>query len=205
MKNKSLYIVSGLIIAASIAILLVFLLLPQKKTNIIIPLNCTAEDIEMEIGQTKINFYQVSHENAIVSFSVDKSDIIDIDKDKIVALNAGKVTVEMTVTVDDKQVKDVFIVTVLANQYTMKFKVASGGTLTGNTLTLTSKECQFYAHFYDKKGEELTDCQIMTAVSGNATLAYEFGMYKLTASSDCLVTFSVSELNFVATLNVIVE
>ncbi|MBO5395003.1 MAG: hypothetical protein J6A28_03770 [Clostridia bacterium] len=199
------YVISGMMIAASLVLLLVFLLVPGKRDGNLIPLNCSVESIEMEIGESKADFYHLSHDEALVSFKVDKEGIIEIDEQKITALKSGVVTVQMTVTLNDQSITEVFVVTVLAEEYSLKITPITDCEVAGNTIYLSGTACQFSVEFINKKGETVEDAQVSYTPTNNARIQFAFGVYMLLASEDCAVTFSVSEYNFSMIFNVIIK
>lgn len=202
-ENKRYYIISAIILAVAVAMLLVFLLIP-KGGKIAAVLNCNAENIQMERGETGNDFYQLSDENAAVEFRVDKEGIISIDKDKIIAQNPGIVNVEIVVTLNGQSISEYFVVTVLADDYVLNLISSSGCTINGNVLTITDSVCEFTIQLLDKNGQIITDKPIVVSASNGADCTMLFGVYRLSATENCVLTLFVNELDFSCSYNVVV-
>ena len=86
----------------------------DNKANLF---NINCQDLNMQVGEVKSNYYTVSIEDATITINVDKEGIIDIDEDKIVANKSGVVNVEVTAMTDGVTAKDSFSVVVADKDY----------------------------------------------------------------------------------------
>lgn len=202
--NKKIYIISGVIFAVAIAILLLFLLLPKDNGDPFEPLNCNADDVVMSVGDIKRDFYTLSDEDATVSFNLDNDGIVEIDDDKIIACRAGVVNVEMVVCLDGQSVSEYFKITVLADDYSLQLTPVSNCSIEGNVLSVSANISQFTIDFIDKEGEIVSDVELSISTTNGASCTQLFGVYRLTAESDCVIIFRAEEYDFEVVYTVIV-
>lgn len=198
------YIVSGVLGVVAVVGLLLLLLLPAPNKAPLAPANVYVQDITLDIGQTKTDFYQVSASDYEINFETDKEDIIEIDKDKIVAINPGKVKVTVQVIINENIVEESFHVTVLAPSYSYQLSSLSNCTFEGNTLCLTSQVAQFKIKIYDKDGVEVENPTLTYVASDGINVAYEFKIFKISAIKQGTITISVEQTGYSFTLSVIV-
>lgn len=198
------YIVSGVLGVVAVVGLLLLLLLPTPNKPPLAPANVYVQDITLDIGQTKTDFYQVSASDYEINFETDKEDIIEIDKDKIVAINPGKVKVTVQVIINENIVAESFYVTVLAPSYSYQLSSLSNCTFEGNTLCLTSQVAQFKIKIYDKDGVEVENPTLTYVASDGINVAYEFKTFKISVIKQGTITISVEQTGYSFTLSVIV-
>ena len=194
-ENKKYYIISGVIFALAAVLLLVFLLVPKKNASPSL-LNCTVEDITIDIGEEKTDFYQLSNPNADIQFKFDKSDIIQINEERVVGVKAGVVNVEMVLTLNGQTISEYFKVTVLAEDYSLHLIPNENCSFSDGRLMMAQDVCTFTLEMIDKNGQLITDKAIAVSTSNGASCTMLFGVYRLTSTGDCVITFSVEELNF---------
>ncbi|MBP3344691.1 MAG: hypothetical protein J6K97_00615 [Clostridia bacterium] len=203
------YIISFSIIAAALVLLLVFLLLPKRKSEPIIPLTCSVEDVTINVGESVTEFLQISNENASVSFEVDKEGIISIDKDKIVGLAKGETSVTVKIEFQGEKIDSSFNVTVLdanivENGYRIEFNSILNCEINENNIKINGDVAQFSFLVYDLDGTTIENPQVSFVVPENVTLVCDFGVCQLLATENCQIKLVFAALNFETLLNIIV-
>ncbi|MBE7073696.1 MAG: hypothetical protein E7379_01190 [Clostridiales bacterium] len=202
MKNKTMYLISGILIAVSLVIVLVFVLLPRESTGLIRPLNYSFENVELKVGESKTDFYQISVSNALLTFSVDQEGIIEIDNEHIKGLKAGNVVVCVEINHNSQVLTEEFNVTVYQDEYHLEIDVVQGGEFKDGSLILSSSICDFNIFIYDKY-DNLVVCKLNIVSSNDAEISFLFRLYRLTTESSCILTIEAEEINLIYTISVI--
>ena len=202
-ENLRTYIIGGAVILLSIVLLFVIMLIPRKQREPLTALNCSIDDIELAVGEIKTDFYRLSHEDALLSFLVDKEGVIEIDDERIVAVEAGVVNVTATVALGEQSITEMFVVSVFADEYSLVISPISNCEFEENILYLSGTSCQFDVDFLDKNGASIGDIEILFSATNGATIQKRFGVYRLIAQTDCVINFEVKEFDFSITVNVI--
>lgn len=201
MKKRISVIISSLsMIAISIILLLVFFLSENKNEKL---LYCSASDIELKVGETIYNYYDITKANAEISFSVNKENIIEIDKTKIYGQCAGEVEVTLTATLGEEKSVATFHVKVYDESYRVEFSSIVDCSLEGNTLYAQSKISQFKFEVFDQLGNKLSNLKFEVTVEGDASATKNFSNIMLTLNENSKLIFKFTDLDFEITLNAV--
>ena len=204
-KNFWIYIVSaGLCLVAAVGMLLL-LFLPRGDDNAIEPVNLYVEDITLEKGQVKTDFYQISAENYEIDFDTDCEGVIEIDAEKIVAVESGVVKVDVTVEIRGNLIEESFYVTVLAQSFSYKFENVIGCSIDGDDIMLLDAPAQFKIRCFDANGLEIANPAIEVVASEGINASFEFGIVKITASNSGTISFAIAQSGSVFTMNVLLN
>ena len=199
------YIVSGILSVVAVVGLLLLLLLPNGNSTPFEPVNLYVEDVTLEIGQIKTDFYQVSAEDYEISFELDKDNVIEIDENKIVAINSGKVKVDVRVIVEGNSIEESFYVTVLAESYSYQLENLINCSVNGNNIVFSSQTAQFKIRCFDKDGIEIKNPAIEMIASDGINASFEFGMVRITATKNGTITFAIAQTDIEFTMNIILN
>ena len=203
MKKTISILVSFGIIALSIIILLVFFVFKDINKQKLEPsVNITASDISMNIGEEKFEFYNINNDKAIVKFKIDKEGIINVDKEKIVALKVGVVNVTIIATLNDFVTQTDFCVKVYGNEYSFIINEIKNCEFRDNVLYKQGTSCQFRITLYDKLGQ-IAENLTPTVTSTSEYVDYQFGNIIVASNIDCVIYFYYSTINYTITLNII--
>lgn len=202
-KKIKTILFSSVLLAISVILLLVFFvfLKPQKDN---LPLSILASDISLNKNETVSNFYTLSHEDATLEFVVSKENVVEINKDYIKGINAGVVKVTIIAKLDDSQAEATFTVSVYESGYTFSVITLDNCSFSDSTLTIQSFPCQFRVEVYDRLGQTV-DSPFTYSANNGANLTMQFNTFLLTASDNCQVQISYSEINFIATIDVEIQ
>ena len=197
------YIVSGVLGVVAVVGLLLLLFLPKNTGKSFEPVNLYVEDIVLQVGQTKTDFYQISAQDYQITFQADRDGVIEIDENKIVAIDAGKVNVKVSVNVAGNTIEESFCVTVLATSWSYMFENLTGCVIEGDNIVLSNSVAQFKIKCFDENGLEITNPTIETVASDGVDVSYEFGIIKITASKSGVIEFSIAQSQIEFSMNVI--
>ena len=75
-KRLSTIIISLIMIATSLTLLLIFFTFNKTEKTILERLTLRADNLSLTVGETVTNFYDVSSENAVVTFDIENPSII---------------------------------------------------------------------------------------------------------------------------------
>ena len=75
-KRLSTIIISMIMIATSLTLLLIFFTFNKTEKTILERLTLRADNLSLTVGETVTNFYDVSSENAVVTFDIENPSII---------------------------------------------------------------------------------------------------------------------------------
>lgn len=115
MTKRAISLLTSLImLLVSIFLLLCYFVFKTDK----ITLHLNANNVTLYVGQSVYNYYEVTDSNANIAFEVSEGNIIDINSDRILGLNAGKVTVDIIAKLENLSYSTSIEVTVLSNSYT---------------------------------------------------------------------------------------
>lgn len=171
----------------------------DNKANLF---NINCQDLNMQVGEVKSNYYTVSIEDAAITINVDKEGIIDIDEDKIVANKSGVVNVEVTAMTDGVTAKDSFSVVVADKDYRYEIIPVLNCTY-GENLVMSDNVCYFNVIVYDKMGEALDDVKFVCSATNGAYIEREMGSFILLADKNCSVTLILTDFNKIITFDVV--
>ena len=198
------YIASGILVLVAVVGLLLLLLLPKNAPNPIEPVNVYVEDITLEIGETRTDFYQVSVEEYEILFETDSANIIDIDENQILAKESGSVNVKIKVKVGENVLEETFMVTVLAPRFSYQLTNMVNCAIQDDNLELSSPNAQFKIKIFDGEGVEVQNPTISFEESEGIQVAYEFKVFKISATRAGVIKFKVAQNDFEFSINIIV-
>ena len=171
----------------------------DNKANLF---NINCQDLNMQVGEVKSNYYTVSIEDATISVNVDKEGIIDIDEDKIVANKSGVVNVEVTAMLDGVTAKDSFSVVVADKDYRYEIIPMLNCTY-GENLVMSNNVCYFNVIVYDKMGETLDDVKFICSATNGAHIERGMSSFILSTDKNCFVTIILPNFNNMITFDVV--
>lgn len=202
-KKVLFWIVSVVIALVSIILSIVFCVnMSRNEDNKANLFNINCQDLNMQVGEVKSNYYTVSIEDATISVNVDKEGIIDIDEDKIVANKSGVVKVEVTAMLDGVTAKDSFSVVVADKDYRYEIIPMLNCTY-GENLVMSNNVCYFNVIVYDKMGETLDDVKFICSATNGAYIERGMSSFILSTDKNCSVTIILSNFNNMITFDVV--
>lgn len=119
----------------SIILLLIYFIFKPSYAS----LTFKASNVTLYVGQSVYNFYEISEE-AELTFEVSDNNIIDINSERILALNIGSVSVNILAKIDDQIYKTTFNVTVLNYTYSFKIDAIEGCKYKDNIIFLQRQQ-----------------------------------------------------------------
>lgn len=202
-KKVLFWIVSVVIALVSIILSIVFCVnMSRNEDNKANLFNINCQDLNMQVGEVKSNYYTVSIEDATISVNVDKEGIIDIDEDKIVANKSGVVNVEVTAMLDGVTAKDSFSVVVADKDYRYEIIPMLNCTY-GENLVMSNNVCYFNVIVYDKMGETLDDVKFICSATNGAYIERGMSSFILSTDKNCSVTIILPNFNNIITFDVV--
>lgn len=206
-------LVSLVVLAISVTLLLVFMLGKNNNNDAEsdnhLPLNCLVYDLNISVGEKVYDYYEVNDKTAIISFSVDNNDIIDINKDYIEGKKVGKVTVTINLSNNKEQISKSFIVEVFQEGY--KFKIYTYDNCEfiekdGN-LIVYNDIASFGIEIYD-----LMDNKIENSIKefyydkNKISIINEFGTFQIfDIKENCKIDFECLNIDFKFSINIIIS
>lgn len=202
-KKVLFWIVSVVIALVSIILSIVFCVnMSRNEDNKANLFNINCQDLNMQVGEVKSNYYTVSIEDATISVNVDKEGIIDIDEDKIVANKSGVVNVEVTAMLNGVTAKDSFSVVVADKDYRYEIIPMLNCTY-GENLVMSNNVCYFNVIVYDKMGETLDDVKFICGATNGAYIERGMSSFILSTDKNCSVTIILPNFNNIITFDVV--
>ncbi len=185
------------------AILLLTFLTDKKQENQ--EFYCKAQDVNLIIGETAYNYYQLSHQLAIVQINVEKENIIEIDNDKITAIGIGSTKVTLSASYGEENAQTTFTVKVSDNNYTLSFIQTVDCYFEDKTLFATSNICHVDFEVYDSRGIKMPSPQYEIIIDGDGSAVKTFYGIVLSVNSNCKITLVFTELEFDFTINIVLK
>lgn len=203
MTKRILSIITSLALLAISSILLIvyFAFGGDSSTS---TLTLSARNITLKVGQSVYNFYQLSDDNATLSFEVSEENIIDINNERIVGLKAGKVTLFITATTSNQTARDSIEIVVLNSSYSYLITPSQNCEFNDNTLYMTNIFCSFTLEIFDIYGQVVLEPKYNYSSNEEVEFFREFRYFTLVAEKDCMVTLDFYEINFEFSFSVIV-
>ncbi len=202
-------LVSLLVLAISVTLLLVFMLGSNKKDNsdFKVPLNCIVRDLSLTVGEKISSFYQTNDETAEIYFEVDKTDIIDINKDSIKGLKAGKVNVTIKIVASKEEISKSFVVEVYEEGYLFEIIPLQYCNYVeqSKTLNVLNNIAIFEIKIYGLSGKKIEiDERNYIFDENKLKINYEFGNYIINQiSQDSEITINFPKINFNIKLKIV--
>lgn len=198
-KTLATILASSFIVIASIIILLVFFVFKKDDTTADTKLTLSAQDVNLFVGQSTDNFYQISSEDAQIDFYYSDSGIIKIEDGKLTALNRGTATVTIEASLGEKRAEATFNVYVYGYDYYYKVEELHGASFEDGTLQLSGKYCQFQIYLYDYLGERVYEPFNYSITSGQITYDLAF---MIAPEEDCQVIIKYPNIDYEIILQV---
>ncbi len=203
MTKRILSIITSLALLAISSILLIvyFAFGGDSSTS---TLTLSARNITLKVGQSVYNFYQLSDDNATLSFEVSEENIVDINNERIVGLKAGKLTLFITATTSNQMARDSIEIVVLNSSYSYLITPSQNCEFNDNTLYMTDIFCSFTLEIFDIYGQIVLEPKYNYSSNEEVEFFREFRYFTLVAEKDCMVTLDFYEINFEFSFSVIV-
>ncbi len=203
MTKRILSIITSLALLAISSILLIvyFAFGGDSSTS---TLTLSARNITLKVGQSVYNFYQLSDDNATLSFEVSEENIVDINNERIVGLKAGKVTLFITATTSNQMARDSIEIVVVNSSYSYLITPSQNCEFNDNTLYMTDIFCSFTLEVFDMYGQVVLEPKYNYSSNEEVEFFREFRYFTLVAEKDCMVTLDFYEINFEFSFSVIV-
>lgn len=198
-KTLATILASSFIVIASLIILLIFFVFKQNDTRADIKLSLNANDINLFIGQSVDDFYQVSTDEAEINFYYDDNGIIQIENGILKALNRGKTSVTIEASLGLKKTTITFNVNVYGYDYYYSIEELYGAYLEEGSLYLTDDYCQFQIYLYDYLGDRIYQPFNYSITSGKIT--YELA-FMIAPETDCQVIIEYPDIDYKIVLDV---
>ncbi len=196
----------GLLFLTAIMLLVFFLSRPKPQPfDLQTAFSCTVSNIDMTVGDQEYDFYQITIPSAEIQFELDKEDIIDINRDRIIALKEGKVNVTLKATSGDRTIVENFVVNVKEKDFTFEVICISNCTYDKQSNTLNAGEgtCQFRLKFYDMYNAKINLKHIEIFCDNDENLlSNELASVALVAKGDCKLSFKINYSNTIKYINV---
>lgn len=186
-------------LAISVVLLIVFVV--NKNTNS--QLYCSASDIEICKGETIYDFYEVTNENAEISFTVDCENIIEINDLYIRGLKAGEVNVTIKAQYKGEISIDEFCVKVYDESYRVEFVSILDCVIGGNTITALSNSFQFKVEIFDALNRKIENVEFEILPNEDITIIKNFYSILIVADRDCKVDFSFKDIDIEVEMNIV--
>ncbi len=187
-------------LAVSAILLLTFLLDKKEEKE---EFYCTAQNVNLCLGESAYNYYQVSHPLSIINISVERENIIEIDNEKITAIGIGTTNVTLSASYGDKKSETTFTVKVSEQNYTISFTPTANCYFEGNTLYAQSKTCQFSFEIRNSQNTKVEIVNYDVTIVGDGETAKNFCNIILSLNGDCTLTLSFPELEFEISIQVL--
>ncbi len=180
-------------LAVSAILLLTFLIDKKEEEE---EFYCTAQNVNLCLGESAYNYYQISHPLSIINISVDKANIIDIDNEKITAVGIGTTNVTLSASYGDKKSETTFTVKVSEQNYTISFTPTANCYFEGNTIYVQSKTCQFSFEICNSQNIQIEVLNYDVIIEGEGKFAKNFCNITLSLDGNCKITLSFPDLEF---------
>ncbi len=187
-------------LAVSAILLLTFLTDKKQQPQ---QFYCKAQDVNLIIGESAYNYYQLSHQLAIVQINVEKENIIEIDNDKITAIGIGSTKVTLSASYGEEHAQTTFTVKVTDNNYTLSFNSTVDCYFRDSTLYAKTNICQFGFEVYDSRNVKMPSPQYEIVIDGDGSATKSFYGIVLSINSNCTIILVFTELEFEFTINAV--
>lgn len=177
-KNLSL-IFSILLIVFAIAISAIVFFVPKGRKNTIAPIGketikIIANDLEIVKGQKHENFYSVSNKNAVVSFEIEKEDLVQIDGDDITALKQGETNIKIIAKALEEEISCVIRVKISSDKFAT-ISAKANCRISDNRVITESFICSIKVSFFDNYGNPATGNYLITNLDSSAVVTKRAG------------------------------
>lgn len=194
-------LISLLLLSISIGLLITYFVFNSDKDEFK-PLSLLCNNISIFVGDCFYNFYQISHEGASIVFDVSKENIIQVDSEKIVGLNAGQVDVTLTATFENQMAKTKMQVTVLNEDYTFLITPIQNCYYDDKTLFLNNDICLFQIDIFDQLNNKLENLSCQVTTSNNALIYQQIYLFQLYSPANSTIVFYYEEIDSSIVINV---
>lgn len=200
-KRLSTIIISLIMIATSLTLLLIFFTFNKTEKTILERLTLRADNLSLTVGETVTNFYDVSSENAVVTFDIENPSIISIKGKNLSALDVGKTNIKITASLNDVTTETNMTVEITNESFVLQLTPSQNCYLDDNILYLTGDFCRFTVNIFDYDGNLIKDFYYLS--TGPSTLNKEFLYFELQSTQDCQIIFYIPAENTLLKLNVV--
>ncbi len=209
MNKRWLTIISCLSILGITVVLLLVFLLCSPSSPAVIPeysLSASVKNLNISVGDKIYDFYEINDKNAVITFEVNKEGIIEINKDYILGVNEGEVSVILHAKTSSQSTSYEFIVVVHEKNYTVKIDGIENCSFDDKTNTLFAYDnvCQILFNFYDLKGNviKFKDCDFILSDT-DAEVYKEFSNAIFTIYKNCCLSIRIDYSKVVTYINIV--
>lgn len=201
-KRISSLILSLVMLGISSILLLIYFTFNGSDDSPI-PLTLSAKNLTLYVGQTVRDFYQLSNNNASLSFNVSQSNIIDINRERVIGLNVGKVSVLLTASLDEQVIEQKIEVVVLNDGYTFSLTPIKNCHFEDSTLFTQNDFSVFSIDVFDEQNNKINYGKYNIVSSSQIYIQRDFNNFTLVANENCIVKFDFYEIEYVVEINVV--
>ena len=202
-KKFTLILCIALVAVISFALILV---LSSNEYIFKAPLSIEANDITLNEGESSENFYYVSNAKALVEFEAEDDSFFTIEQNVLHAIRAGKTTITLTASKNNKIAKTSFVLTVLTSNYSCQININNGGNIVdGNLYVEENVSCSFSVDLFDKAAQEINSYSVDVSITNGGTIVHELALFTFVTNQNCVITLEFLEIDFSFNINVFVE
>ena len=208
-KNiKNILVGIGFVALSVVLLIVYFVLKPLPNENDIAKnrLIISANDITLQTGQSLENFYEISNNNAVITFSSDNEQIYNIEDKTLYALSAGVANITITATLLDQTASTTICVKIMNESYSYHIECIASCEIDNNgNFCMLDNFSQFQVYVYDKLLNVVSATKTSITVNNNSELIYEAPNYTLVAYTNCEITIACEEGSLLETIPVIIQ
>lgn len=200
-KAKLLIFCSSFLVIISIVLISIFIFMPKR--NLDTPLTVKASDCNMIVGESLVDFYEISEENVNVSFEVKQDGIVNVNPNLLTAIDAGSTEITIYAFNENKQAKTTFKVEVVNADYSFEIENLYN-------CNFDSRECvlyvnqgvsQFFITIFDKSNHLIENSNLNVYYkSENINLSREISNWYLIAENNGEICFYVENIDYYFTI-----
>mgnify|MGYP001622852937 CR=1 FL=1 len=202
-KKVSTIILSCILLLISVILLIVFLVIPNNVSDAVKPLTIYSQDYNIIVGDKIENFYDVSKNDAVISFEVEDKNIIKIEGTNLIAENPGHTKIIIKASNVDEYTQTTIEINVYLPDYSLKINPVFNCNYLGNNLYCHGEICQFQIEIFDKNNNVMPDVNLKVECE-KGYLYQEFLNWTLIINEPCKMVIYVLDINYQFNLNVII-
>lgn len=203
--SKKLYIIlSAVVLAATVAVVAIFFVILNKDTPAVDNLTVYAMDLTLKKGEKSENFYRVSDVNAVVTFTIEKPNIVEIEDDDIYGVNKGTTSVTIIATNSTQTAQTTISVTV-EDVASCTIEAKKNCTIADGVVYASTDTFQLIIKYFDNLGNQVLNYSF-DAQSSTNDLIYQMNsgeIFVFKVSSSCTITLNFDNGKLVFSFDVI--
>lgn len=154
-----------------------------------VSIQVTAHDIEIIKGQKFENFYTVSNKDALITFEIDKAELVEIEGDNITALKQGETNIKIIAEEGNEKDSCTIKVKISADKYAA-ISANSNCTILNDIIYTESSVCSIKIEFFDNYGNPINSTY--SIICDDATVKFKKRSSEVIIMTDHSVVFSIS-------------